>query len=68
MDAPLANQLVCQDYRCCGVCDYKVFIETDEGRIIIASVMNDDDMRDFNINVLRWASRLDAFSVYPFRT
>ena len=38
------------DYRCCGVCDYKVFIETDEGNIIVASVMDDDDMRDFDID------------------
>lgn len=37
------------DYRCCTVCDYKVIIETDDGQLLTASVMDDCCLREFNI-------------------
>lgn len=37
------------DYRCCAVCGYKVVIETDNGQLLTASVMNDDDICEFDI-------------------
>jgi hypothetical protein len=37
------------DYRCCTVCDYKVVIETDDGQLLTASVMDDSCLREFNI-------------------
>ena len=37
------------DYRCCAVCDYKVVIETDDGQLLTASVMDDCCLREFNI-------------------
>lgn len=36
-------------YRCCGVCDYKVVIETDDGQLLTASVLDDCCLREFNI-------------------
>lgn len=38
------------DYRCCTVCDYKVVIETDDEQLLVASVMDDSGLRDFNID------------------
>ena len=38
------------DYRCCAVCDYKVIIETDDERLLVASAMDDCDLLDFNID------------------
>ena len=38
------------DYRCCAVCDYKVIIETDEGKLLTASMMDDSDLAGFNID------------------
>lgn len=37
------------DYRCCTICDYKVVIETDNGQLLTASVMDDCCLREFNI-------------------
>ena len=37
------------DYRCCTICDYKVIIETDDGQLLTASVMDDCCLREFNI-------------------
>lgn len=37
------------DYRCCAVCDYKVIIETDNGQLLTASVLNDCGLFDFDI-------------------
>ena len=37
------------DYRCCTVCDYKVVIETDNGQLLTASVMDDCDICEFDI-------------------
>lgn len=37
------------DYRCCTVCDYKVVIETDNGQLLTASVMDDRDICEFDI-------------------
>lgn len=37
------------NYRCCAVCNYKVVIETDDGRLLIASAMDDFDIHEFNI-------------------
>lgn len=37
------------DYRCCAVCDYKVIIETDDGQLLTASVMDDSGLWEFNI-------------------
>lgn len=47
----LATYKACDDsdYRCCVVCDYKVFIETDDGEIIASSVLDDDCMKEFDI-------------------
>lgn len=38
------------DYRCCAVCDYKVIIETDDKQLLVASVMDDSGLRDFDID------------------
>lgn len=37
------------NYRCCAVCNYKVVIETDDGWLLIASAMDDFDIREFDI-------------------
>ena len=37
------------DYRCCAVCDYKVVIETDNGQLLTASVMDDCYICEFDI-------------------
>lgn len=37
------------DYRCCTVCDYKVFIETDNGQLMTASVLDDCGIGEFDI-------------------
>ena len=37
-------------YRCCTVCNYKVMIETDDGRILAASALDDFDLKDFDID------------------
>lgn len=37
------------DYRCCAVCDYKVIIETDDGQLLTASVMDDSGLREFDV-------------------
>ena len=37
------------DYRCCTVCDYEVIIETDDGQLLTASVMDDCCLRDFDV-------------------
>ena len=37
------------DYRCCAVCDYKVVIETDNGQLLTASVMDDCCLREFDV-------------------
>lgn len=37
------------DYRCCGVCNYKVVIETDNGQLLTASVLDDCGICDFDI-------------------
>lgn len=44
------------EHRCCGVCNYKVFVETDEGELLIASEWDDSSLLDFNIEefVERW--------------
>ena len=57
------------DYRCCAVCDYKVIIEKDNGRLLTASVMDDCGLCDFDIEEdVRKASdeaqNQDCF--YPF--
>ena len=57
------------DYRCCTVCDYKVVIETDNGQLLTASVMDDCDIFEFDIEeAIRKVSDetqdLDFF--YPF--
>lgn len=36
--------------KCCVICDYKVIIETDDRRILIASVMDDCDLKGFDID------------------
>ena len=38
------------DYRCCTVCDYKVVVDTGEGELLVASVMDDTDLRGFDID------------------
>ena len=57
------------DYRCCSVCDYKVVIETDNGQLLTASVMDDCGICEFDIEeAIRKASddtqNQDFF--YPF--
>lgn len=37
------------NYRCCAVCDYKVVIETDDGRLLTASVLDDCGICEFDI-------------------
>lgn len=37
------------DYRCCTVCDYKLIIETDDGQLLTASVLDDCCLSEFNI-------------------
>ena len=37
------------DYRCCAVCDYKVIIETDDGQLLTASVLDDCCLREFDV-------------------
>ena len=37
-------------YRCCTVCKYKVMIETDDGRILAASALNESELDDFDID------------------
>ena len=36
--------------KCCVICDYKVVMETDDGRLLIASVMDDSDLMGFRID------------------
>ena len=38
------------DYRCCGVCDYQVIIETDDGKLLMSSVLDEDCMADFDLD------------------
>lgn len=38
------------EYVCCGVCQYKVFIETDEGSLLAASVLDDSDLHEFDVD------------------
>lgn len=47
----LVSYKVCEetDYRCCGVCDYKVIIETDNGQLLTASILDDCDLRQFDL-------------------
>ena len=57
------------NYRCCGVCDYKVFIETDDGNIIASSVLDEDCLKEFDLNeaVMKEADEtLNQDWFYPF--
>ena len=38
------------NYRCCGVCDYKVIIENEDGELIVSSVLDDDCLKDFDLD------------------
>ncbi len=40
------------DYRCCGICDYKVVIEKDNGRLLVASIMDDACLREIDLEQL----------------
>ena len=37
------------NYRCCGVCDYKVIIENEDGELLVSSVLDDDCLKDFDL-------------------
>lgn len=40
------------EYRCTTVCEYKVIIETDDKEIFVASIMNDLDLQDIELDKL----------------
>lgn len=40
------------EYRCTTVCEYKVIIETDDKEIFVASIMNDSDLQEIELDKL----------------
>ena len=54
------------DYRCPIVCDYKVVIESDK-QMFVASVLDDEDLREFDISdfLCKLAANGDLW--YPFQ-
>lgn len=41
---------VMSDYRCCAICKYKVIMETGDGRLCVASVLDDFSLGEFDID------------------
>ena len=54
------------DYRCPTVCDYKMVIES-QGHLYMASVLDDDDLRDFDIDEFFCNVAENGDLWYPFQ-
>lgn len=53
------------DYTCCCVCDYKVFIETDNGHVVVASELDDGSLRGMCAD--QWLQDIEDNTAYfPF--
>ena len=57
------------DFRCCTMCDYKVVIEKDNGRLLVASILDDACLQEIDLDQL--VERLskkgeDEDEFYPF--